>query len=173
VTSAGPSPARLIGNSLEAFFVNHGRIVAIFIGPEPGGSMQPTGEVRAVPGMGLEGDRYWQGGPHEPRHHGADREVTLIESEAIDALVRDEGVAFDPSESRRNMVTRGVALNHLVGQEFRVGGVRLRGLRLCEPCAHLEKLTRCGVREGLLHRGGLRAQVLEEGLLHVGDAVEL
>jgi MOSC domain-containing protein YiiM len=130
--------------------------------------MRPAGSVRAVPGMGLEGDRYWQS---EPRKRGPDREVTLIEAEALEALARDEGVAIDPSESRRNLVTRGVALNHLIGREFRVGDARMKGLRLCEPCSHLEKMTREGVRLGLLHRGGLRAQVLDEGVVRVGDAV--
>lgn len=133
--------------------------------------MQPIEAVRAVPGMGLEGDRFWQAGVNDARKRGLDREVTLIEAEAIEALVRDDGVAFDPSESRRNLVTRGVALNHLVGREFRVGGARFKGLRLCEPCSHLEKLTREGVRQGLLHRGGLRAQVLDEGQVRVGDPV--
>jgi MOSC domain-containing protein YiiM len=151
--------------------LNSAHVVAIFIGPDPGGPMRPAGAVRAVPGKGLEGDRYWQGGPGEPRKRGPDREVTLIEAEAIEALARDEGVAFDPSESRRNLVTRGVALNHLVGREFRVGAARLKGLRLCEPCSHLEEMTREGVRLGLLHRGGLRAQVLDEGVVRVGDAV--
>jgi MOSC domain-containing protein YiiM len=104
---------------------------------------------------------------------GPDREVTLIEAEAIEALPRDEGVAFEASESRRNLVTRGVALNHLVGREFRVGSVPLRGIRLCEPCVHLESLTRPGVKAGLTHRGGLRAQLLGDGEIRVGDPVDV
>jgi MOSC domain-containing protein YiiM len=133
--------------------------------------MQAVGSVHAVPGQGLEGDRYWQGEGSSSQKKGPDREVTLIEAEAIEALVRDDGVPFEPLESRRNLLTRGVALNHLVGREFRVGPARLRGIRLCEPCSHLQALTRPGVREGLVHRGGLRAEVLAEGVLRVGDPV--
>jgi MOSC domain-containing protein YiiM len=142
------------------------------VGPDPGGPMQPARTARAVPGKGLEGDRYWQGEPQVTRKSGPDREVTLIEVEALEALARDDGVTLDPAESRRNLVTRGVDLNHLVGREFRVGDAHLKGLRLCEPCAHLETLTRPGVRAGLIHRGGLRAQVLGEGTVCVGDPVE-
>ena len=74
-------------------------------------------------------------------------------------------------ETRRNVVTRGIALNHLVGKRFRVGEVLLQGIRLCEPCDHLESLTRPGVRQALLHRGGLRAQILEGGVIRVGDPI--
>jgi MOSC domain-containing protein YiiM len=152
--------------------LTQGHVEAIFIGPDPGGPMRPAEVVRAVPGQGLVSDRYWQGAPNAPRKRGPDREVTLIEAEAIEAMDRDLGVTLDPSESRRNFVTRGVALNHLVGHEFRVGDARLKGLRLCEPCSHIEEMTRPGVRAGLVHRGGLRAQVLDEGLVRVGDPVQ-
>jgi MOSC domain-containing protein YiiM len=78
---------------------------------------------------------------------------------------------LDPGATRRNIVTRGVPLKHLVGQQFRVGDVTLRGLRLCEPCAHLERLSHPGVREALIHRGGLRAQILTDGTIRVGDSI--
>jgi MOSC domain-containing protein YiiM len=97
--------------------------------------------------------------------------VTLIESEALDAVRREYGVEISAAESRRNILTEGVALNHLVGREFRIGEVRLRGVRLCEPCNHLEGLTRPGVREALVHRGGLRADVLTDGVIRPGDRV--
>ena len=87
-------------------------------------------------------------------------------------MARDNEMQIAPGDARRNVVTRGVALNHLVGREFRVGGVRLRGVRLCEPCSHLEGLTRPGVLDGLVHRGGLRAQILTEGEIRVGDPIE-
>jgi MOSC domain-containing protein YiiM len=96
----------------------------------------------------------------------------LIESEAVEALRRDYEIEFEAGMSRRNIVTRGVPLNHLVGREFRVGEVVLRGLKLCEPCGHLEQLTGVRVREGLVHRGGLRAQVLNEGTIRPGDPIE-
>jgi MOSC domain-containing protein YiiM len=124
----------------------------------------------AIPGVGLEGDRYAlkQGTFFKPE---PDFELTLIEAEAIEALRRDYNVELAPGEARRNIVTRGVSLNHLVGREFRVGTVLVRGIRLCEPCEHLQKLTGKQLIKGLLHRGGLRAQILTEGIVHVGDAV--
>ena len=91
--------------------------------------------------------------------------MTLIEIEAIDGLKRDYEVQLDPGQSRRNIVTRGVALNHLVEQEFRIGDVVLRGTRLCEPCAHMEKLTVKGAMRGLIHRGGLRAEIIKGGTI--------
>ena len=98
-------------------------------------------------------------------------EVTLIECEAVESATRESGVSLTTAESRRNLVTRGVRLNPLVGQEFEVGGVRLRGIRLCHPCGHLEALTRPGVLKALANRGGLRAQVLEGGTIRVGDRI--
>jgi MOSC domain-containing protein YiiM len=128
-------------------------------------------EVRAIPGKGLEGDRYFtQTGTYSKKPR-PDREVTLIEIEAVEALKRDLGIELDAGASRRNIVTRGVPLNHLVGHEFRVGDVTVRGLRLCEPCAHLERLSHPGVREALIHRGGLRAQILTDGTIRVGDSI--
>jgi MOSC domain-containing protein YiiM len=148
-------------------------LVGIYISPEAGKPLTPVGEIRAVAGRGLVGDRYFQGEGTFSKKAGPDREVTLIEIEALEALRRDYQVEIEPGAARRNLVTRGVALNHLVGREFIVGAARLRGIRLCEPCEHLEKLTQAGVRKGLVHRGGLRAQVLADGLVRVGDPVQL
>lgn len=135
--------------------------------------MVPLGEVRAVPGRGLEGDRYFSKTGTYSRHEGADRQITLIEVEALEALDRDYRIQLDPGESRRNVATRGVAVNHFVGRRFRIGEVWLRGLRLCEPCSHMERLSGKPVRSGLVHRGGLRAEILTEGVIRVGDPVEL
>jgi MOSC domain-containing protein YiiM len=113
--------------------------------------MKSVAEVRAVAGQGLEGDCYFlRTGTYSPKHEPA-REVTLIEIEAIDALERDYGVKLGPGDARRNIVTRGVALNHLVGKEFRVGEAVLRGIRLCEPCQRLS--TTDGARESLAGAG--------------------
>ena len=149
-----------------------GEVATIHISPEAEGAMRSVRTVRAVPGRGLEGDRYFRAVGTYSDRPGAGREVTLIELEAIEAMARDSEAQIAPGDARRNVVTRGVALNHLVGREFRVGDVRLRGVRLCEPCSHLESLTRRGVLEGLVHRGGLRAQILTEGDIHVGDPIE-
>lgn len=133
--------------------------------------MKSVDEVRALPGRGLEGDRYFlRAGTYSPKE-GVDREITLIETEALEALLRDYGVALEPAETRRNVATRGVPLNHLVGRVFRVGEATARGLRLCEPCSHMERLSGKRIRAGLVHRGGLRAQILTEGRIRVGDEV--
>lgn len=149
-----------------------GSVVSIQVAPDAKGAMQNLREVRAVEGKGLEGDRYCNEVGSYSHNPGPDREVTLIEAEAVEAMERDYGTALDSKDSRRNVTTRGVPLNHLVQREFTVGAVKLRGLRLCEPCANLARLTGKDVLRGLLHRGGLRAQVLTGGMIRVGDAVE-
>jgi len=148
-----------------------GRVASIYIAPGAAEAMRNVQQVQAVAAKGLEGDRYFLGlGTFwKPK---PDYEVTLIEVEALEALQRDYGIRLGPGEARRNIVTRGVALNHLVGREFQIGEATLRGLRLCEPCAHLERLTRPDVIRGLTHRGGLRAQILTGGTIKAGDRVE-
>ena len=148
-----------------------GSVVSIHVAPQAGAPMVVVPEARAVPGRGLDGDRYASGrGHYSPKPSSGGREITLIETEAVEAL--DElGVKLTAAETRRNVATRGVPLNHLVGRVFRVGAVRLRGTRLCEPCKYLDGLTRDGVMAALVHRGGLRAQVLDEGIIRVGDVV--
>ncbi|HVP37980.1 MAG TPA: MOSC domain-containing protein [Candidatus Saccharimonadales bacterium] len=147
-------------------------VVSIHVAPAAAAPMQPVPEARAVPGRGLEGDRYHAGtGTYSKRPEPA-REVTLVEEEAVLAVARDYGYTLAPGATRRNILTRGVPLNHLVGREFQVGGARLRGIRLCEPCGHLASLTDPSVQKGLVHRGGLRAQVVAGGLIRVGDDLE-
>ena len=148
-----------------------GTVISINIAPEAEAPMQSVSAVRAVPGQGLEGDRYFdhKGTFSKPQ---PDRELTLIEAEAIEALRSEFQVDFGLSASRRNIVTRGVPLNHLVDKEFWIGDVKARGLRLCEPCAHLQRLSHPKVLPGLVHRGGLRAQILTEGMIRVGEVVK-
>jgi MOSC domain-containing protein YiiM len=133
--------------------------------------MRSVGNAQVVVGRGLEGDRYYSKLGTYSNQPGSGRDVTLIEIEAIDGLKRDYEVQLDPGQSRRNIVTRGIALNHLVEQEFRIGDVVLRGTRLCEPCAHMEKLTVKGAMRGLIHRGGLRAEIVKGGTIKVGDSI--
>jgi hypothetical protein len=142
--------------------------------------MQSIDEVRAFPGRGLEGDRYFAGtGFYSSTPSYGGREVTLIEIEAVEALFggvlgaegKRLGIKLAAADARRNITTSGVPLNHLVDSEFFVGGVLMRGTRLCEPCKHLDDLTQHGVMSGLIHRGGLRAQILSEGVIRVGDTV--
>lgn len=141
----------------------------IFIRPVKDESTTEVQEVRAVPGRGLEGDHYYE----KPDERKYAQEATLIESETIEAVRRECGIELSPGASRRNIVTRGVALNHLVDREFQIGEVRMIGTELCEPCAYLEEFTqKKGVMKALLHRGGLRARIMTEGIIHVGDAVQ-
>ena len=129
-------------------------------------------EVQAVAGEGLKGDRYFKKTGTYSNIPGGGREITLIELESVEALKRDLKIELEPAQTRRNIVTRHVPLNHLVGQEFRLGReVVLRGVRLCEPCNYLESLTLRGVREGLLHRAGLRADIISGGTIRVGDPI--
>ena len=149
----------------------NGTVVSIYITAVAAGQPAPVDEARAVEGKGLEGDRYFlQKGTYSDQP-GPDREVTLIETEAIESLERDYGLKIDAGDARRNVITRGVPLNDLVGREFRVGDVAMRGIRLCEPCAHLAKLTDDRALRGLVHRGGLRAQILSGGMIRVGDII--
>ena len=134
--------------------------------------MDRVDSVRAVAGRGLDGDRYFLRTGTYSRKEGSDREITLIETEALEALARDYGLTIDASDVRRNVATRDVALNHLVGRTFRLGEATVRGLRLCEPCGHMERLCGKRVRPGLVHRGGLRAQILTHGVIRVGDPIE-
>jgi len=144
---------------------------AIHIASTGAAPMRAVTTAQAVAGKGLEGDRYYSKLGTYSNESGSGRDVTLIEIEAIEALKKDYEVQLELGQSRRNIVTRGVALNHLVEREFRIGDVVLRGTRLCEPCAHLEKLTVKGAMRGLVHRGGLRAEIVKGGTIHVGDVI--
>jgi hypothetical protein len=152
--------------------MQQGTVAYIYTADRARKPMQCLDSVRAISGKGLDGDRYFdaQGSFFKNERTRADKEITLIEQEALDALARDYNVELAPEESRRNIVTSGVSLNHLVGREFVVGKARLRGLRLCEPCSHLERLSGRKLK-GLTHRGGLRAQIVESGEIRIGDPV--
>ena len=149
-----------------------GTVDSIHIAPSAAQPTVAVAKARAVPGKGLEGDRYFNREGTYSNRHGPDREITLIEIETIEALERDYSLKLDPGDARRNIVTRGMALNHLVGRDFTIGEVTLRGIRLCEPCNHLASLTDDKVKPGLVHRGGLRAQILSEGVIRAGDTIQ-
>ena len=148
-----------------------GMVVSIYIARAAAAPMFAVDQVRALVGRGLEGDRYFNQAGTYSMDPQPGREITLIESEAVDAAARVTGVDFVAVDSRRNIVTRGIALNDLVGREFTVGGVRMRGSRLCEPCDHMVQLCGKPVLRSLAGRGGLRADILSEGLIRVGDEV--
>src|SRR5437762_6458953 len=112
-----------------------GSVESIFIAAEAEGETRPVGEIRAVAGQGLDGDRYFAGEGTFFEERKAGQDITLIEAEAIEALAREDGIELGPGESRRNVVTRGIGLNELVGRRFTVGGVECVGQRLCDPCS--------------------------------------
>ncbi len=148
-----------------------GRVEAIFIAAQAAGPMRPLRQVAALAGRGLEGDRYAQGRGTFSVAGGRGNDLTLIAAEVLDALALPDGGTLTGAEARRNLVTRGVDLNLLVGRRFRIGELELIGRRRCEPCAHLQRLTRPGVLRALVGRGGLRADLLTSGTLRAGDAI--
>jgi MOSC domain-containing protein YiiM len=153
---------------------NRGTVVEILIAAVARSSMVRRSEVRAVPGKGLEGDRYSAGiGTFSPTLQKPDFELTLVEQENLEAFAAQTGLPFTALDARRNVVTCGVRLNDLVGREFYIGEVRILGMRLCEPCNHLAKTSFSEVLQGLVHKGGLRAQILSEGNIHVGDVIRV
>ena len=150
-----------------------GEVIAIYVAATKTGPMQSLQTAKALERRGLDGDRYAAGAgtftPRSDRLRGYD--ITLIESEVLERATLADGTHLAPEESRRNLVTKGIDLNALVGHEFRIGSVRAFGQRLCEPCVHLQRLTHPGVVAALVHRGGLRADLLSSGDIRVGDRV--
>ena len=135
-------------------------VESIHLGPERGGGLSPVDSVQAIAGRGLEGDRHF-------KHAGAKpgQALTLVEAENV------ESVGLPPGGTRRQVTVRGVDLNALVGKRFLVGEVECFGVELCEPCAHLQSMTRPGLIKELAHRGGINADILTDGTISVGDAV--
>lgn len=158
----GHEPARPLTATVEQ----------IFTAPAPGQAQAAPAQVRVLAGAGIEGDRYFG------RHDEPGQNITLVEAEELEAFFAEQGRAPDPSLAHRNLVTRGVRLNGLVGREFRVGTVRLRGIELCEPCLGLASAlatadwTPAQVVKRLLHRAGLRADVLSDGVIACGAVVQ-
>ena len=169
-----PFDALASGSSAARTQRTVGEVVGIYVAPTKEAPMQPVAKAKAIPGKGLEGDRYAAGAgtftPRSDRLKGYD--ITLIEKEVLDRLTLSDGTRLAPAESRRNLVTTGIDLNAMVGKELRIGAVRAFGQRLCEPCVHLQRLTRPGVVLGLVHKGGLRADLLSGGEIRVGDRIE-
>ena len=135
-------------------------VEAIHLGAERVPELWTVEETSAVAGKGLEGDRHF-------REEGAapGQALTLVEAEVV------EGAGLAPGETRRQLTVRGVRLNDLIGKRFRVGEVECYGVELCEPCSHLEALTRPGIIKELAHRAGINADIVSGGVIRVGDAV--
>ena len=150
---------------MEAGVVEH-----IHLAETTGAPIYAVSSVEAVAGEGLVGDRTYGQATAKGRA-GEGLDLTLVEAEMVEALLTDAGIELAPGEVRRQLTTRGVALNDLVGRQFRVGQVVLRGVRSCDPCALLERRTRPGARAVLEHRAGVRADVVTGGTIRTNDAV--
>ncbi len=136
-------------------------VEAIHIGPREAEELDAVDSAVAVAGNGLEGDRHYH-----PDGAAPGQALTLVDA----AIVEEVGLA--PGETRRQLTVRGVELNDLVGKRFRVGEVECLGVELCEPCRHLEQMTRPGIIAELAHRAGINADIVVGGVIRVGDAVE-
>lgn len=150
-----------------------GAVEAIHITPETSGDPTAQQSIEAVAERGLKGDRYYHGeGLYNISEELEPHAITLIEAEALEAAEEDYGVNFEPGEHRRNITTRGVALNHLIGERFRVGNAVIEGGRLCEPCGYMQSLSeQPDAATALKHRGGLDAHIVETGTISVGDDI--
>ena len=149
-----------------------GTLVGIYVADHAGAPMRSVAGANLVPGKGIEGDRYFGNrGKFSPDVQDPDHEVTLIEIEQIRHFNVSSGLGFGPEDLRRNLVTEGVRINDLVGREFAIGDVVLRGIRLCEPCDYLAGMTDRQVLTGLVHRAGLRAGIVRGGTIKVQDTV--
>lgn len=160
-------------------FMELGRVERIHIAPDSGEPMREKQDAEAVSGRGIRGDRYFEGNglwnalDEDPsREEQGASDITFIESEALTAVERDAEIEIQTGEHRRNVTTRNVPLNHLVGQTFSVGGVVCEGIQLCEPCGYMQSLVgEPELVDALVHRGGLDASVVESGEFAVGDEV--
>jgi len=140
-------------------------VISIHLAAEIAAPVFAVESVEAVAGAGLRGDRKFQPGAPPEKH------LTLIESEELEQLAAEHGIELAPGESRRQLTTRGVRLNPLVGKRFKVGDVECRGIELCEPCAHLQSLTYPGIMRALVHKAGLNAEIISGGEISVGDEI--
>jgi len=146
-----------------------GHVAEINVAAEHGEPCLPVARIEVLAGQGIVGERHFLETPAARRGN----DLTLVDRGAVEAFVDDTGIPLTAAETRRNVVTVGVDVNALVGRRFRIGEVECLGVELCEPCSHLESLTRPGVLRGLVHRAGLNVDVLAGGSIAVGDEIVL
>ena len=149
-----------------------GSVVALFIVDRRAATMKKVEQLNALAGQGIEGDRYFLGTGTYSKKPEPGRQVTLIESEVLESLKDRFGITVKPEESRRNVLTRGIEINDLVGTEFFVGTVRLRAHRITQPCLYLEKLLdQPGLYQELWDKGGISCEILSDGVIKEGDII--
>jgi len=149
-------------------------LIQICIADAAGAPMRTVADAECVAGRGIADDRYFFGtGTFSPSAKKPSQEVTLVEIEEVERFNARSGADLRPEHLRRNLVTRGISLNDLVGRRFAIGSVVFEGIRLCEPCSYLAGKTRPDVLQGLVHKAGLRAAIVEGGTIRVGDAIQV
>jgi hypothetical protein len=163
-------PTRPSGRLTEHRALGAGTVEALLTAPQAEDAVQAHRTVELRAGRGIVGDRYFDGTGTFSASEKHGQQLTLIEAEVLDAL-QEQGLNLTPADARRNIVTRGIDLNSLVGEEFQVGTARCVGRRLCEPCSHLQRLTGAALLRPMVHRGGLRADILESGVVEVGGSI--
>ena len=153
----------------------NGTVTDIFITPEPEGKIFGVESIEAVAGVGLKGDRnYYKQIKLPAEERKPENECTLVELESIEELIQSgEFGTLQPGDLRRNLVTKNIRLNDLVGRVFTIGEVTAKGIELCEPCRHLEKLTGKKIMKPLVHKAGLRAQIIHDGMIYPGDEIKV
>lgn len=148
-----------------------GIVEHVHVAASRGAPVLEVESIELVKGIGVVGDRNALA-PGEWDHTHIGEELTLVEAESLERLARDYDIHLKPGETRRNLTTRGIALNELVGRRFRIGGVIAEGVELCEPCTHLQGLLGKPIIKPLAHRAGLRALLVNSGTIRAGDEVE-
>ncbi len=152
--------------------IGTGSVVALFIVDRRAAPMKKVEQLHALAGRGIEGDRYFLGTGTDSKKPEPGRQVTLIKSEVLESLKDKFGITVKPEESRRNVLTRGVEINELIGTEFFVGPVRLRAHRITQPCLYLEKLLdQPGLYKRLWDNGGISCEILSDGIIKPGDMI--
>jgi MOSC domain-containing protein YiiM len=151
--------------------MTNGKVVGIYIAQNQGDLTVKVDRIHVVPGMGIEGDRYFKKRTELEGQSKTGREITLIKLEAIESILLIDGIQITPQETRRNIITKGIPLNDLVGHIFFIGTIKLRGVRLCEPCQYLANKTDPRILNVMVHRGGLRADLLTEGYIQTNDII--
>jgi MOSC domain-containing protein YiiM len=148
-----------------------GKVIGIYITKKHGDPTISVDHAHLIPGKGIKGDRYFEYLENPGRDLKTGRQITLIESEVLETMWQVDGVELLPGQTRRNIVTKGIPLNNLVDCEFTIGEVILRGVRLCEPCQYLADRTDQRILRSMVHKGGLRADIISEGTVHVNDQI--
>lgn len=156
---------------MDSGTIGGGIVEAIHVSRSAGEPMESRTSVGAIAGRGLDGDRYALGTGHWSPIRRAGDEMTIIEAEAIEAIVREHGFTLGPGATRRNVTSRGVRLEELIGRRFTIGDALFAGIRRCQPCSYLEGLLDQQVLYPLVNRGGIRVEVVRGGSFSVGDRI--